>query len=194
MVDGSRCKMRAPCLLPELITVKAVHINSSSELYYPTSMIIASESSVNKKLLKGFPFRKNNKLGELKGSKFQSIPPLYVKKNIVPTTQSTDKTHSKVKNNLNDKNDNYVITQMVSSLENMLTPFKIISSGTNSNDLSIINSINSYSKKKWEAVAIETIFSKSISFNGEKNENILISSLLSCPPLLDICLESIRHK
>lgn len=192
MVDGSRSKMRAPCLLPELITVRAVHINSSSELYYPTSMIITPESSVDKKLFKRFPFRTDNKIRELKGSKFQSLSPLYVKKIIVPTTQPIELNQSIVKQNLIEKSDNFFINQLVLSLENILTPFKITS--TNSNELSIGSTINGDSKKIWESIAIETIFSKSISFHGENINDKLISAILSCPSLLNICLESIRNK
>lgn len=55
LLSGEIILKKAPCLLPELVTVQSVRLPSSSTLYYPASMVITTLEGTSQQCVSGIP-------------------------------------------------------------------------------------------------------------------------------------------
>ena len=173
MIDGTTCSMRAPCLLPELNLVRAVHVKSTSSdngnnsKYYPTSMqILKADDDVPK-----YQFDKDQVKPKLS---MKSIPPLYVKKKPISSAvmASTQDGHKVA----------------MSAYNSLLQGLKSISLPFENDDLSIMNTLLSVEGERLqETITLENFLDISFQNNTwHQRESVIINSILQCPQLLDI--------
>lgn len=171
MIDGTTCSMRAPCLLPELNLVRAVHVKSTSSdngnnsKYYPTSMqILKTDDDVPK-----YPF--DNQVKSKVSMK--SVPPLYVKKKPISAVMATSQEQNKA---------------ATSAYNSLLEGLKSISLPFENDDVSNISTLLSVEGERLqETIILENFLD--ISFNNNtwhQRESQLIDAIMTCPQLLDI--------